>query len=330
MKGVLIVVAALTTVTGGTGELVLPYHAPASTWNEALPLGNGRLGAMAYGGTSLERLDLNEDTFWGGGPNDAGDPRMKAILPEIRRRILSDGPDAAWDWYQKNGLGRYTSKNADSFPYLPIGSLLLRFDGYDWPTGYRRALSLEDAVFRVEYDLDGVRYARETFISLADDVMVVRLTASKPGSLSFSAFFDTTNPQYPKSASDGLNICYYGYATRAFGVSGVERFHAVLQPEVKGGEVVSEGGVLTVRNADEAVLWCSIATSFKDWTDGKSVDEKAKAERLLVRDAWGGGLGRVCPRPHPAAGRPFKRIVQEHDSDEDRQVTRKELKDGIE
>ena len=97
MKGVLIVVAALTTVTGGTGELVLPYHAPASTWNEALPLGNGRLGAMAYGGTSLERLDLNEDTFWGGGPNDAGDPRMKAILPEIRRRILSDGPDAAWD-----------------------------------------------------------------------------------------------------------------------------------------------------------------------------------------------------------------------------------------
>ena len=273
--------ASALAVGTAAGDRTMDYRAPAASWNEALPLGNGRLGAMAYGGTSLERYDLNEDTFWGGGPNFAGDPRMKAILPEIRRRILSDGPDAAWDWYRKNGLGHYTSKNADSFPYLPIGSLLIRLDGHDWPQDYRRSLSLEDAVFRVSYELNGVRYARETFVSPADDVMVVRLTSSKPGALSFSAFFDTTNPFYPKCASDGSDICYYGYGTAAFGVAGAERFHAILRPEVTGGETVSEGGLLTVRNADEAVLWCSVATSFRDWTDGSSVDAKAKAGRIL-------------------------------------------------
>ena len=113
--------AAFLAVVAGAVELALDYETPAGTWNEALPIGNGRLGAMVFGGPGMERLQLNEDTLWAGGPNYALEPKMRALIPEIRKRILTDDADSAYDWFKSKNLR--TSKNGTSFAYQTIGSL---------------------------------------------------------------------------------------------------------------------------------------------------------------------------------------------------------------
>lgn len=259
--------------------LQMDYSAPAGCWNEALPIGNGRLGAMVFGGAAMDRLQLNEDTLWAGGPNDALNPAMREIIPEIRRRILAGDAEGAYAWFSDN---RYrTSKNGNSFAYQTVGSLMLRFPGHDFPTGYRRSLSLEDAVARTSYVVNGVRYTREVFTSLADDVMVVRIRASKPASISMDAFWESPFQRDAKSTDDGRDLFLAGCGSSLFGVSGKVRYFVRLRPEVRGGRTEADNGVLTIREADEVTLWYSAATSFKDWQDGSSVDEKAKANALL-------------------------------------------------
>ena len=280
--GAVAIVAALSA-----GTLDLEYASPAANWNEALPIGNGRLGAMIYGGPAMERLQMNEDTFWAGGPNDRLEPRMKALLPEIRRRILADGPNAAYDWFVAQKVP--VSKFGDSIAYQTLGSLCLRFVGHDFPRRYRRTLSLEEAVAKVSYELDGVTYEREAFAALADDVVVVRLRASRPGSLSFTAFWDSPHVFVGGPREDGVDLLSAGRGSAMHGVGGSVGFATRVHPEAKGGTVVAENGVLTVRGADEVTLWCSAATTFRDWRDGSSVDARAKADGKLAQALARGG-----------------------------------------
>ena len=125
-------------------SLTLDYATPAGCWNEALPLGNGRLGAMVFGGAGMERIQLNEDTLWAGGPNNALEPRMRDVLPEARRRILSGEAEEAYEWLANRDFG--TSKNGNSFAYQTLGSLMMKFEGHDFPRNYRRTLSLDEAI----------------------------------------------------------------------------------------------------------------------------------------------------------------------------------------
>ena len=273
--------SALSFSVSGETPLVMEYDSPAGTWNEALPIGNGRLGAMVYGGPGMERLQLNEDTLWAGRPNYALEPRMRDEIPKIRSRILAGDADGALREFKGKRFG--TSKNGNSFAYQTIGSLCLKFPGHDFPTRYRRSLSLEDAVVRVEYDVGGVTFSRETFASLADDVIVLRLAASRPGAISFTAFFEGPWQREAKATDEAGTLTLVGRGSAMHGVGGCVRFCTRLKPMVKGGSVSSDNGVLFVEGADEVVLWCSSATSFRDWRDGSSVDERAKADRLLSR-----------------------------------------------
>ena len=284
--------------------LTMNYESPAGNWNEALPIGNGRIGAMVFGGPGMERLQLNEDTIWAGRPNCAIEPKMKEVIPEIRRRILAGEPDEAYEWFKKNKFR--SSANGDSFAYQTVGSLLLKFEGHDFPSDYSRSLSLEDAVARVSYTVDGVRFSREMFTSLADDVFVVRLKASKPGTVSFTSFFESPHLRMSKATDANGVLTLRGTGTRMHGQAGCVRFCVRLKPVAKGGTVVSDNGVLSVKGADEVVLWCSIATSFRDWTDGSSVDECAKADLLLKR-AIARGADDVLRRHVSAYGTQFNR-----------------------
>ena len=259
----------------------MDYSAPAGAWNEALPLGNGRLGAMVFGGSAMDRLQLNEDTLWAGGPNVALNPEMKRIIPEIRRRILDGDAEGAYSWF--NAQRQRTSKNGNSFAYQTVGSLMLRFPGHDFPSDYRRSLSLEEAIARTSYTVKGIRYEREVFTSLADDVMVIRITASKPGAITFDAFWESPFQRDAKSTDDGHDLFLAGRGSQLFGVNGQIRYFVHLKPQVKGGRVTADNGVLSVTGADEVTLWYSAATSFKDWQDGAGVDERAKADALLER-----------------------------------------------
>ena len=272
-----------------TEPMTMEYDTPAQVWNEALPIGNGRLGGMVFGGPSLERIQLNEDTFWAGGPTgDSLAPHAKEHVDELRNMILAgrSAEIAQWNerlWAERPGEANI-SRYGTSFPYQPVGSLLLRFDGHEFPSRYRRELSLDEAVVRTSYDVGGVTYTREVFTSLADDVMVMRLKASEQGRLSFRAFWEL--PQFGNGSyvgEEGSGIVMGGRAGYFRDIRGTNRVYCVLQPVVRGGRLHQENGSVVIEDADEAELWYSCATSFVNWQDTESGDERTVARTKLDR-----------------------------------------------
>ena len=262
--------------------LKLDYTTPATTWNEALPIGNGRLGAMVFGDPANERLQLNEETFWQGGPHDVLMPEVGDALPELRRLVLAERQREALEVCGER-LGWKVSRDNMSSRYLSIGSLRLRFPGHEFPTKYARSLSLEDAVARTEYECGGTVFRREVFATLADDVMAVRLTASTKGALSFDAFFESPLQRWVSSTCNGTELeLHRPWVANEWNPPEV-RFDVRVRPEVMGGEASAVNGELHVRNANEVVLWISAATSFVGWRGGYSGDEKGRATKVLER-----------------------------------------------
>jgi hypothetical protein len=158
----------------------LYYRRPATAWTEALPLGNGRLGAMVFGGVEVERLQLNEDTLWSGGPRDWDNPRAKEVLPTVRELIFRGEYEQA-DLLTKEMMGPYTQS------YLPLADLWLHFYHGDVAHGYERSLDLATGIAETAYEIGSARYRREAFVSYPDQVIVVRLEAEGPEKLSFTA-----------------------------------------------------------------------------------------------------------------------------------------------
>src|SRR6266851_3398246 len=165
------------------GANLLWYRQPAKVWNEALPIGNGRLGGMVFGSVPSERIQLNEDTIWAGEKRARTNPAGHDALPEIRRLLFAGRPDQAEALADRSMIA--TGRRMP--PYQPLGDLLLSFKNQDDVTGYRRELDLDSAVVRVSYQSGGARYTREIFASAVDQVIVIRLTCDRPGGISFSA-----------------------------------------------------------------------------------------------------------------------------------------------
>lgn len=251
-----------------TGEVAAPmsplslwYRRPAREWLEALPIGNGRLGAMVFGGVATERLQLNEDTVWGGGPHTYDSPEALAALPEIRRLVF------AGKWGEAKSLinAKFMGRPAGEMPYQTVGNLTLTFPDADTVADYRRELDLDTAIAHVSYTLGGVRYTRETFASAVDQVIVVRLTTDKPGQISFTAAFDS--PQKSATSADGQTLTLNGISGDVSGISGSVKFQALARALPEGGTIHSENGVLSVDGANAVTLLISIGTSYKNYHD---------------------------------------------------------------
>ena len=175
--------------SGFDGESVwcgqkLWYRQPARQWTEALPVGNGRLGAMVFGGIETEQLQFNEDTLWSGEPKDWNNPGAKELLPEVRRLIFQ-GRYTEADQLCKQMQGPYTES------YQPMGNLYLDFDNDAKTSDYCRDLDLDRAVATVRYNSGDVEFIREVFSSFPDQVIVIRLSCKKPGQISFTARLDS-------------------------------------------------------------------------------------------------------------------------------------------
>ncbi|MEE1940703.1 glycoside hydrolase family 95 protein [Streptomyces sp. TRM 70361] len=259
--------------------LRLWYPRPAAEWLQALPVGNGRLGAMVFGGTGTERLQLNEDTLWAGGPHDYGNPRALAALPEVRRLVLAGRRDEAQALADRDLMGVPVRQ----MPYQTVGELLLSFPGGAPGTGsgtgpgdgrggtaevsgYRRELDLATAVASVEYVRGGVRHRREVFASAPDQVLVVRLTVDTPGALSLTAAL--RSPLRVTVSSPGPSCAALdGTGDDAEGIPGVLRFRCLVRAVAEGpGAVVRSGdGVLRVTDATAVTLLVSAATDHRDW-----------------------------------------------------------------
>jgi alpha-L-fucosidase 2 len=280
--------------TAPAGPLELWYRRPASpnAWTEALQVGNGRIGAMVFGGVNQERLQMNEDSLWAGGPYDPVNPKAITNLPQVRQLIL-DGK-----YRDANNLINSTviAVPSSEMAYEPAGDLYLNFPVVDSAENYRRDLNLDTAVAAVEYTANGVHYSRSVFASPVDQVIVVRLTADKKGSISFNAGLHTSAQQNPVVAVEpGNTLALRGVnASGAGNIKGALKFEVRAQVIADGGHTIANTNSIDVTNANSATILIAIATSYKSFDNGNGDPDaivkaqlkaaaKLKPEALLSR-----------------------------------------------
>jgi alpha-L-fucosidase 2 len=276
------------------------YRRPARRWVEALPVGNGRLGAMVFGGVERERLQLNEDTLFAGGPYDPNDPDAAAALPEVRRLIFAGEYRAADRLVDERMMGRPRRQ----LPYQPIGDLWLDFaaagdgsgdgDAAAEPDAYRRELDLDSAVAAVAYRRGRAAFKREVFASPVDQVIAVRLAANRPGNVGFDLSFSSPQNVAVRAEAGGLLVAD-GRNGAVSGVEGRLRFQVRVRVLAEGGTAEARGGRIAVRGADAATVLVAIATSFRSWRD-VSGDPEALARNAL----------------EAAAARPYAALRRDH------------------
>lgn len=277
MRKILTVIAALAVACspGQENDLKLWYDEPAEHWVEALPVGNGRLGAMVFGGTSSERIQLNEETVWAGQPNSNANPDIEpGALEEVRQLIFQGRYRAAQDMVDR----KIFFPTNHGMSYQTVGDLLLDFPGHDAATGYRRELDIANALTSVFYEVDGVQYAREVFSSLADDVLVMKISASRKGAISFNASFST--PQNAEIAVEDGELVLRGITSSQEGLEGKVRFTAKARICPTGGMIEVCDASLAVKNADEALIYVDIATNFVRYDDISADPEGRLEERM--------------------------------------------------
>ena len=277
-------------------DLRLWYRQPAANWNEALPIGNGRLGAMVFGGVTDERLQLNEDTVWTGERRDRLNPAGPAAVTEVRR-LLAEGKAVEAEALADKAIIATPRRMP---PYQPLGDLGLHFTAPGSAESYRRELDLATAIARVTFSAGGTTFTREVFSSAIDQAIVVRLTKSGPGRIGFTAKLSREMSATSRAAAPN-RIVMEGQALpdpkserqaneRKTGV----HFAAALQAVTENGRVRTDGDGLVVEDADAATLILTAATEIK--TKGPLA---AAAEKTAVA----------------AASKPYDRVRADHVAD---------------
>lgn len=237
--------------------LKLWYSHPAEKWVEALPVGNGRLGAMIFGNPTEERIQLNENTVWAGSPYNNANPKALKALPVIRKLIFEGDYEKTQDMANKEII----SQTAQGMPYQTVGSLYLNFPGSENYTNYYRDLNLEEATATVKYSVDDVEFKRVVFASFPDQVIIVRFTADKPGKINFTASMNS--PEKVVVLIPNKNeIELDGITTDHEGIKGKVKFSSLVKIVNSGGSITSNDTSLSVAGADTATIYISIATNF--------------------------------------------------------------------
>lgn len=287
---VLQLVVVLAMLCGGAivaaaADLTLRYNAPAKEWTEALPIGNGRFGGMVFGGVPDDRIQLNEDTFYSGGPYESTNPEALEYLPKVRELILAGEYAEAMSMADRHLMGR--PLNLQSFQ--PFGDLRLEFPGQADTTDYRRELDLDTATVKVHYKIGDVTFTREYFASAPDRVIAVRLTCDKPGGLSFAAKLDSLQPFEATQHGEGEvaihgrwqgttknkseHLTKYNRLAALWYGEGLA-FESRIRVLADGGKVAVEENGVRVDGANAATILLAGATDFR----GKKPDEACAQE----------------------------------------------------
>jgi alpha-L-fucosidase 2 len=240
------------------GPLTLWYRQPAANWVEALPVGNGRLGAMVFGGVAQERIQFNEDTLWTGQPHEYHHEGAVKFLPELRR-LLAEGKQKE---AHELGMKEFMSVPLRQKAYQPCGDLWLDFPGHEAATAYERTLDLDSAVATVRYSVGDTTFTRETFASFPDQVIVVRLTADKPGALTFKARLSSPHEE-TKVAMLGSN----GLEMTGQVKEGSIRFAAAMRVFYEGGKKENSDSEVSITKADQVTIMLTAATNFLNYRD---------------------------------------------------------------
>lgn len=248
-------------------SLKLWYDKPASVWEEALPLGNGRIGAMVFGNPTDELIQLNESSLWSGGPKDNTNPRALIALPDIRKAVNDGDYIKASDLWRKNAQGPYTQC------YLPMADLHLKMDLKGDTESYYRDLNISEATSTTIFESQGTKYTRTCFVSYPDQVLAIQLTANKSGALNFHVGMNSQLRYDVNSNGENLLILR-GKAPKYVATRPYESeqiiydekqgmaFEVHLKILLDGGSINASDSILTVQNATSATLLLSAATSF--------------------------------------------------------------------
>ena len=280
MKHIFSILLLLITAVGYSQNkkgLKLWYKQPSGNiWENALPIGNGRLAAMVYGNVEKETVQLNEHTVWSGSPNRNDNPLALDSLAIIRQLIF-DGKQKEAERIANRVI---ITKKSHGQMFQPVGSLQLAFNGHDNYTNYYRELDIERAVTKTSYTVEDVTYTRESLASFPDRVIVMRLTASKPGSISFTASFSTPQPKALIKTTAAKELTITGATMDHEGVKGLVKFKGIARIKLEGGTLTSNDTSLTIRNANAATIFISIATSFNNYNDISADENKRAADYL--------------------------------------------------
>ena len=265
MAGAIGAAAADAAAPAGQGNAALKlwYPRPATQWVEALPLGNGRLGAMVWGGGRSERLQLNEDTLYAGQPYDPTPPEALAALPEVRRLLFAGRYAEAEALANAKMMGRPKKQ----MPYQPLGDLLLDFLEISELNGYRRELDLDRALATSTFEARGIQHTREVFVSAVDQCVAMRLSGDKPRRIGLRIGLGSDHAQAAVEADGEHGLLLRGRNGDAFGIEGGLRFAARLRVLARGGSLHRRGERIEVLKADEVVLLLTAATSFRRYDD---------------------------------------------------------------
>jgi alpha-L-fucosidase 2 len=264
---------------------VIWYGHPADKWDNAFPVGNGRLGALVWGKTDEEQIMLNEDTYWSGGPYNTTVKGGFKVLPEIQKAVFEAEYKKAHVLFSRAILGY----PVEQMKYQSLGTLVLRFPAKDPVAGYRHELDLDTAVAATRYEQAGTRFAREVFSSPVDQVIVVRLAAEKPGAVSFTAQLrGSRNSAHSNYATDYFHMDGFGSdglvlrgkSADYMGVEGKLRYEARLRARLEGGRVRVVEDELIVEGADAVTLLVAAATNFVNYKDVSS-DPAARVEAAM-------------------------------------------------
>lgn len=270
----LVLVALPLAAAPPTDPLTLWYSTPATDWVEALPVGNGRLGAMVYGDPGVERIQFNEETLWAGEPRSYARPGAHRHLEAIRRLL--------WDGKQKEAealaMREFMGDPMRQAPYQALADLLLLFPGMETQAArrYQRGLHLSDAVAYTEFESEGVRYRREVLASAPRQVIAIRLSASQPGKITASILFRAAHPGASHAGKGTDELVLSGGV-----VSGPMRYEARLVARAAGGTVKQTGDRLEVLGADAVTLFLTAATNFRDYRS-LDADPAARNEATLA------------------------------------------------
>jgi alpha-L-fucosidase 2 len=301
----LLAAVSCVPVTGAQPEMKWWYREPAARYWEGLPLSNGRVAAMVYGRTRDETIPLNDESLWSGAPYDPNNPEGRDALPKIRRFLL------AGEYVKAQALcEKLLSRPRSVQHYQPLGELRMRFEAADGATAYRRELDMDSAIARVTYTAGGVRFTREVFASYPDQVLVVRVTADKPGSVSFAARLASVQPSARSANTGGDGIDMAGTAQTVTAGASANPIIPVKTRWCARLRVMAEGGTLArcriagdedrtlacveVSRANAATLILSAATSYKNWQDTSGDPQALAATRMA------------------AAGKPYTELLARH------------------
>jgi alpha-L-fucosidase 2 len=254
--------------------LKLWYNKPSgNVWENALPVGNGKIGAMVYGNVEKEIIQLNEGTVWSGSPNRNDNPAALKALPQIRELIFAGKYKEA----EKRIGEDIISKKSNGQIFQSVGNLEIEFENHTHFSNYYRDLNIENAVAKTSYKVGDITYTREVYASIPDRVLVIELTADKKGALSFKGSFTSLHTKHSLGVNGSKELVLEGVTSSHEGVEGKVKFNATAKIVNHGGHLIVNDKDIEVKNANSVVIFVSINTNFNSFSD-LSGDETARSQ----------------------------------------------------